>query len=294
MGRARTLMAAVGTTFLVAAALKAWAVLTAPTTPPGWFATPVVQIGIVQIEVLLGLWLCSGKLPRAACALSVIVFLCFAGINLYQGWIGLSSCGCFGRLRVNPWYALTLDLAAVTALAVALKASRAHATQRATLAAQLRQALYQVAVIAGGAALLLTVLTGGAIASFGSLHGAVAYLRGDRLLVEPAEVDAGVAEPHASRLMAIELRNWSDHPVTFLGGVNDCACWVTRDLPVEIPAGESRSVTIQVNYPPSPGRFRRAIDLITNDGRETSVRFLITGTCVGPEAERQPQQSAQP
>jgi hypothetical protein len=45
--------------------------------------------------------------------------LCFGGfalISLYKGISGESTCGCFGRVPVNPWYTFTLDAAAVLAL----------------------------------------------------------------------------------------------------------------------------------------------------------------------------------
>lgn len=39
-----------------------------------------------------------------------------AGVSLWKALAGATSCGCFGDVQVNPWYALALDLGATGAL----------------------------------------------------------------------------------------------------------------------------------------------------------------------------------
>jgi hypothetical protein len=73
-------------------------------------------IGIVEFELLLGLLLLSGILPRLTYASSVLCFGGFALVSLYKAISGYASCGCFGRVPVNPWYTFALDAAAVVAL----------------------------------------------------------------------------------------------------------------------------------------------------------------------------------
>jgi hypothetical protein len=99
-------------------------------------------IGIVECELLFGLVLLSGIFgkgdrsnlperpngcfaqigsvpfsePRLTWALSLLCFSGFALISLYKGISGYSTCGCFGRVPVSPWYTFALDAAAVLAL----------------------------------------------------------------------------------------------------------------------------------------------------------------------------------
>jgi len=60
-------------------------------------------IGVVECELLFGLVLLSGILPRLTWALSLLCFGGFALISLYKGISGDATCGCFGRVPVNPW-----------------------------------------------------------------------------------------------------------------------------------------------------------------------------------------------
>jgi hypothetical protein len=73
-------------------------------------------IAVVECELLLGLVLLSGILPRLTWALALLCFGGFAIVSLYKGISGESTCGCFGRVPVNPWYTFALDGAAVLAL----------------------------------------------------------------------------------------------------------------------------------------------------------------------------------
>jgi hypothetical protein len=71
---------------------------------------------VVECELLFGLVLLSGIVPRLTWALALLCFGGFALISLYKGISGCSTCGCFGRVPVNPWYTFGLDVAAVLAL----------------------------------------------------------------------------------------------------------------------------------------------------------------------------------
>jgi hypothetical protein len=70
----------------------------------------------VEFELLLGLLLVSGILPRLTWASSLVCFGGFALVSLYKALSGDASCGCFGRVPVKPWYTFALDTASVLAL----------------------------------------------------------------------------------------------------------------------------------------------------------------------------------
>ena len=112
---ARTLL---GVLLLVAGGLKAYQLATEPVAGGGLLAGRGWLIVKAEAEIIFGLWMLSGLLRRLTWAAAVTCFAAFCGVALYKGLSGAESCGCFGKLPVNPWYTLVLDLAAVVALVV--------------------------------------------------------------------------------------------------------------------------------------------------------------------------------
>lgn len=74
-------------------------------------------IGIVLFELLFGLWLVLGLWPRVSWWLAAGCFVAFLKVALDRAVEGKSSCGCFGRVAIPPWYTVAFDGAAVLALA---------------------------------------------------------------------------------------------------------------------------------------------------------------------------------
>ena len=110
---------------------------------PSW-----LLIALAQIEVVLGVWLVSGLYPRTAKSVAITCFAAFCGVSLYQVLSGEPSCGCFGRVSVNPRYVLLLDFFVV----VVLWASPWEApTGGATRSNRKRVVVFGVAVAALGA-----------------------------------------------------------------------------------------------------------------------------------------------
>ena len=101
---------------LTAAGLKGHQLATEPVANESLFTSRWLLIGVVELEIGLGIWLLVGAkslwLWRAAMAL----FAGFAGVSLYTVWQGFESCGCFGRLVIAPEWALTVDFAALMLL----------------------------------------------------------------------------------------------------------------------------------------------------------------------------------
>jgi hypothetical protein len=75
-------------------------------------------MAVVEFEFILGIALLSGLWPRLVWFAAMACFALFSGLTLYKALSGEASCGCFGRVAVNPWYTLVLDLSTVTALAI--------------------------------------------------------------------------------------------------------------------------------------------------------------------------------
>ena len=101
---------------LIAAALKAYPLATEPVANKDIFSYRWSLMLQVEFEIVFGLWLLSGAYRRLAWALAVACFTFFCGVTLYKALSGEASCGCFGKVQVDPWYTLILDTSAVAAL----------------------------------------------------------------------------------------------------------------------------------------------------------------------------------
>jgi hypothetical protein len=101
---------------LAAAGLKAHQLATEPTAEGDLWSHRWFLILWVEVELALGLWLASGLARRAAWGVALACFAGFAAIALYKGISGETSCGCFGRIEVNPWHTLILDVVVAAAL----------------------------------------------------------------------------------------------------------------------------------------------------------------------------------
>ena len=55
----------------------------------------------------------GGGARRLAWRAAVLCFTVFACVSAYKGLLGEASCGCFGKVAVNPWYTFALDVALV-------------------------------------------------------------------------------------------------------------------------------------------------------------------------------------
>ena len=101
---------------LTAAALKGYDLANGPVVGSGLLDSRWLLIGVVEMEILFGLWLLANILPKLTWAAALACFSLFTCVSLYKALSGYASCGCFGRVPVNPWYTATLDLGIVLSL----------------------------------------------------------------------------------------------------------------------------------------------------------------------------------
>src|SRR5262245_60616077 len=205
-------MRGLGGLLLLAAALKMYGLAVEPVGRAGIFSEPWTQTLIVEWEIVLGTWLVWGVNRPLAWLAATGTLLMFAGFSFWQGWIGQTSCGCFGAIRVSPWAAFGLDVIVVSFLAL---------VRRPTLLSESRKlnsALRPLALGFCGVAILLAVFAAIGAAAFGSPAAALAYLRGDRLTVEPRLVDIGEGHVGETKQVVVHLRNWTDRPIRVVGG----------------------------------------------------------------------------
>jgi len=225
--RGSVVRTAVGGLLETAAGLKLAGLAASAVPPVGWTAQPWVQAAAGGWELVLGAWLLGGAAPRAAWAAAVVTFLAFAGVSASLGLAGVADCGCLGAVPASPWLAFGIDAAALALLAV----GRPRASDPAPAS---RPAFGGMLV---GAAAVLVLLGAAGSWVYGSPTAALARLRSDTLIVEPAYLDLGTMPAGERQEAPLTVSNWSDRPLRLIGGTSDCTCTTLSDLPVTIPPG---------------------------------------------------------
>jgi hypothetical protein len=114
-----------GVLLLSAAGLKAHQLATEPVLSTGLLDSRWLLMATVEFELLFGLWLLGNIWPKPTWAAALACFGLFTCVSLYKALSGYATCGCFGRVSVNPWYTATLDLSGgVLAFPLAAKGTR--------------------------------------------------------------------------------------------------------------------------------------------------------------------------
>ncbi|MGC8642723.1 MAG: MauE/DoxX family redox-associated membrane protein [Isosphaeraceae bacterium] len=171
-----------GIILLAAALLKVHEAVTEGVPRTGFLGSYALLVCAVWFEVFLGCWLLTGLHRQVTRCVVVVSFGLFAIVALVLRFQGSESCGCFGRVRVNPWYTFAFDTAA--ALAVGRTPSsgsgpRASRNVRGRL------------LIASAAVVLLGGASTGAI-----------------LAHRPATLDAGGTGVQVDSLIALKPETW--------------------------------------------------------------------------------------
>jgi hypothetical protein len=101
---------------LTASALKCWQLATEPIVGTGLLESRWLLMATVEFELLFGFWLLANNWARPTWAAALACFALFTCVSLCKAISGHATCGCFGRVAVNPWYTGTLDVAIVLSL----------------------------------------------------------------------------------------------------------------------------------------------------------------------------------
>lgn len=229
----------------------------------GILSAPRWQIAAACWELLLA-FLLLRRYDVLSRNLSLATFAVFTTVSAYSGIVGISTCGCFGKLSVNPWWVFALDLFVIAGLMV-IRPTHQHRSEKAT-----RNRSVMVAVLLCFAIPLLVLRPWSLMDRF------VAELRGESLSLGASHIDFGAGSVDDEREGSVEITNHSLVPVRIVGGASDCRCTTTDGLPVTIPSGETLSVMIALQIPPSqPGYITRKVWLWTDCPAQPKLAFEI-------------------
>ncbi|MFO0811471.1 MAG: hypothetical protein U0746_22815 [Gemmataceae bacterium] len=96
------------------------------------------------------------------------------------------------------------------------------------------------------AGILLTSLAAFGIVRYGSVHTALLRLQDYDVTLDDAYIDFGTAAAGQTIERIVVVRNWSGSTVRVVGWPRTCPLSVRSNLPLEIPPGESRPVTVEM------------------------------------------------
>lgn len=229
------------------------------------FVSPRIYSAGVLFEAVLGLWLITGIAPAWSWITS-IGFFCLLGYMSFQlGWFGQTSCGCLGKVAVNPWWAFGIDCVAVLALLRFRPSKIADGIKRG------------IPTIVGASA-ILAVVFGTLVWWYGSTGSAIAHIHGELISISPEVSDIGAGKRGEFADLTLTLTNYGDGTIRIVGGTSSCSCVTTDDLPLEIPPSENRSINVRVRYTGTAGLFRRRFVLYADTDRLKVVPLTVIGT----------------
>ncbi len=113
--------------------------------------------------------------------------------------------------------------------------------------------------------------------SFGSAGSALAYLRGDRLIVRRSSMSFGEVKQGERPVVTFELTNTSHRKITILGAKTLCTCVFTDDLPLSVPPGGRRSIGVAVKTSSRAGVIEEPISLYTDYPEQPEVEVRVLG-----------------
>lgn len=246
-----------------------------------WLSEPWVQMAAVEWELILGLWLLSGKFRGPAWILSLGTFLSFAGVGAYLVWVGQSSCGCFGTIKVSPWHALVLD-SVILGLLITVRPGWREFTQASK--DHWRRGLLRVVILLLGTTVVLVLLAGGAALAFGSVEAGLARLRGELLEVSSTHIDFGSCKEAEMLHSTVKLRNWTNRPIRIIGAKPGCPLTLVEKLPITIPVDSACTLHLRMQVPQGQsGTLARALILWTDFNQQQTIRLLVTCRCSSPK-----------
>jgi len=101
-------MVVTGLVLIIATVLKIHHLLTEPIISESFWQSWQFFLIQIPLELGLGIWLVCGLFRKAAWVAAVLSFGLFIIVTLQMGLAGAESCGCFGRVHVNPWITLSV------------------------------------------------------------------------------------------------------------------------------------------------------------------------------------------
>lgn len=128
---------------------------------------------------------------------------------------------------------------------------------------RLRSAMNAIVFPLGLTLALLALCAGYGRYRFGSMATAIAYLKGERLMVDGRSRSlAGVSGEQVEVRYA--LSNWTGQPVKLIGAQSSCSCTAVEGVPMALAASETRPIKATIKIDESSSDIAGSIRLFTD------------------------------
>ncbi len=142
-----------------------------------------------------------------------------------------------------------------------------------------RSAMLWGLACAGGGGLLIAAVLAWGHWEFGSLSCTLAYLNGERLLVDPATLSFGAGRRGEERDLHVTIRNRTGKEVKLLGAKSTCSCMAAVEkFPISISPGGQQELTIHVWLIGKDSLFEKRVDYYTDDEANPVIAVTVRGT----------------
>jgi hypothetical protein len=228
-----------------------------------------VRLAVIVWELVLGVWLIGNSQSAIAWLAALATFAGFTLVSFSLALQGVSSCGCLGVVKANPWWMSALDVVVVAAL---LRCRPRRTDFHAFLRLRHGRAVVLPATCAGSFVVLLGVWVA---SRYGTVEAAVAHLRGERVFAREPKLVFGRAPAGTAQERVVEIVNYSAAPVRVLGGTHGCGYDILLDCPGEVPAGGVRRFRVRVSVPQRAGPYRYGAAFWVKDGGEDVLPIVV-------------------
>jgi len=160
-----------------------------------------------------------------------------------------------------------------------------RAAQQLVLPRRKSQTLSHASAILIFTNLAVFAIAAWALASFGSIGGAISYyLKGETLFLDSTEKSLGIVSPGDQVGVTFKLTNRGRKQIRILGCQASCSCMIPDDLPFVLSPDESRDFTLSIRTPKPRGASDKKsigmnleLTLFSNNPMQSRITLTIKG-----------------
>ena len=98
------------------------------------------------------------------------------------------------------------------------------------------------------------------------------FLRGESARIYPELLDLGSFDPGEETEAVFHFQNLSSSAVKVVGGNSSCSCALPRDLPIEVPAGATVDLKVEVKIPKYHPTYGQEVEFISSENNRFVMR----------------------
>lgn len=229
-----------------------------------------LQWMLMGLELYLGIALVSFTWPKISHLLATVFFSFSTLASLWMVWVGVSDCGCFGRISMNPSVVFAFDTTIAATLLLTRPVVPSSVADDWSRAKKPMLSSFAAVVTVSSVILVLSLIQG---ISPSMLRGRIQ----GNVTVHPARVSIGAVSKGKATPIDIAVCNNSPNKVKIVGGTDGCDAWALTEFPVIVPPKSEVQIALLHGGSGSPGFMSSVYTVFVDDGSLNSVSLQIDG-----------------